>query len=172
MPSALCFLFEKVRWNKPGDGDEYSWLNDKEAPADIVYDLRAKNGELSLWFIDNERSNLARVIAAFMTLKKEYKKQDYILFDWGIIESLGLIVTNEPANTKDEEANKAWHRNLKYLTMGAVCRLAECMYLYGETDRSYEAEIDESLIDGIKSGKINLNELQTELRNKLLPHIS
>lgn len=63
----MARILRKIRKNRWYKTEEISWLPDNELQADALDDLRTKYNELSVYRIDENESNLDRVIAALAT---------------------------------------------------------------------------------------------------------
>ena len=83
------------------------WLEDDDTQADALWSLRTKGNQLSVWLIDDNKSNLKRVIAALAAGRDTLDKIDYALIDRRVLESPdipvskvdGLSVSNTTART-------------------------------------------------------------------------
>jgi len=58
-------------------GDRPDWLPAGEVPAEAVQDFRADGNELSVWYVEPDRSNLDRVLTAIAANREHFEKIDY-----------------------------------------------------------------------------------------------
>ena len=101
---------EKERW-KWGE-KKLNWLTQGEMPAAPLSDLRtSKTSILSVWFIENDRSNLERVVAAMAANLQHVDKFDCIIFPTNLLETVSIPIKTARGQTADNDANQRWHRN-------------------------------------------------------------
>lgn len=111
-------VINKNRWYRSSPP---SWLPENEIPAQCLADVVPKPEEsLSLWRIDDDRSNLNRVTAAIAAARRNLDKLDYALFPIAIIDLLGLSVAQSPGKTPDNVANTTWHWEIIELTASGL----------------------------------------------------
>ncbi len=100
----MSLLFRKVResrWYTAGDAAEFAWLPASDAQADALDDLRTKSNALSVFVINEDRSNLERVATAFAASGDELTNIDYAIFDDDVLHRLGVPPRPEPGRTPD-----------------------------------------------------------------------
>lgn len=166
MTLGLRILNDKRRWDSPESG-EYPWLREGEIPADTLIDFKTLDNTLSIWLIEDDSSNLDRILGAFAATRKYFDKVDYILFDFHIIIELDIKVKYEKGNTPDDNANSTWHRSIIELSAQKVLALAERLYFEGDKRRKLPPEIKSIITTGIKAGYINRESLDSNLTNKV-----
>ncbi len=54
-----------------------AWLKPGQVPADVFRDFRVANGKLSVWHIEDDRSNLEQVIMALAATRDTFAPFDY-----------------------------------------------------------------------------------------------
>jgi hypothetical protein len=164
MPLLLRKIDHKVKWAK--DGEALKYLLSDQAPADVLQDLRTEDNRLSLWRIEDNKSNLSRVLAAIVSTREHLQKMDYILIDFRHIQENGLRFEQEAGDTLDKEAN-SWHIDVIQLSALDIARLANLLFVNGERVRQLEPELIEVLRQSVKAGHIREAELKRTVAQKL-----
>lgn len=150
MPYLLRKIKNKSNWfRKPALPKEVTL---GEISADVLGDLITTNNALSVWAIEDDRSNLPRVLAAIAATRDNLQKCDYLLFDRSAAEARGLKLRQTPATSPDSEAAGTWHFELVDLTVGSLADLAKEMFCNGEAARVFERELLDDLRQSIQSG--------------------
>lgn len=140
-----------------------SFLENGDIPADCLSDLRTKENKLSVWYIDDDSSNLPRVLTALAANCDDLSNIDYLLFDHQIVAELGLEVSKTSGGTPDKEANSAWHRDLEDLSGRKVLNFATAIF-YGSTlGRKPENVVSEWLKAGIDNNYLDRSKLKPKL---------
>lgn len=78
---------------------------------------------LSLWLIDEEQSNLPRILAALASTRDSLKNIDYLLIPSTVLDK-GLEPTKTTGHSNDDVANESWHYDIQGITAVGACRLA------------------------------------------------
>jgi hypothetical protein len=68
----------KARWYQY-DRSDFPWLLEEDIPADPLGDLATNDNELSVWQINDDKSNLPRVAAALAANCDDISNLDYAL---------------------------------------------------------------------------------------------
>lgn len=114
--------------------DVRPWLDKSGAsiaPADIVSDFKTKENKLSLWRIEDDKSNLCRVIVAISCNKADrttIKQFEYVMIDSRCLQSKGFKINQTDGNTKDKEANKKWHYDINELSGDMLLQIVKLFY--------------------------------------------
>ncbi len=165
MRELLRKIDRKINWAKDGDFTKY--LSADAAPADALQDLSTTENRLSIWRIEEDRTNLDRVLAAIVSGRDNLQKCDFIIFDSRHIEENGLEIEANPGGTLDSDANSKWHLNLTHLSATGLGRLANAMFAYGERHRRFERELIPLLRQSISSGYIQEAALKPNVAAKV-----
>ncbi|MGH7146627.1 MAG: hypothetical protein ACREIJ_01830 [Nitrospiraceae bacterium] len=157
----------KSRWYKINPPP--SWLLQNEIPAQPLADVVPRPDEnLSLWRIDDHRSNLNRVAAAIASGREKLDKLDYALFSIAIIDQLGLTVVQSSGNTPDVDVNSNWHWEIIELTANKAVLLAKELYASAEITRKLPIAVL-----GLIQEEIRLKHLiKTNLNPKLIADLN
>jgi len=155
------------RWDW-AEGD-IPWLPAGEFPAAPLADLRTSlTSSLSVWLIEDDRSNLERVVAALTATRDHLDKYDYILFDERLIGDAGVHAEDTGGRSLDGEANDRWHRDLVQLTSSHLVQLARLIHRHGQPDRVLEPRVKELITGAVRAGLINSARLKDQLRQDVL----
>jgi len=164
MPLLLRKIDHKVKWAKGGEASKY--LPPEQAPADVLHDLKTEDNRLSVWQIEDDKSNLTRVIAAIVSTREYLQKLDYILIDFRHIQENGLRVERESGDTLDKQAN-SWHVDVIQLSASDLARLANLLFANGERVRELEPQLLNMLRQSVNAGHIHEAELKPTVAQKL-----
>ena len=120
----MTFLFREIEnkswWDK--SQDDLTWLEEGQLVADVFKGLRTEKGTLSTYFIDAERSNESRVVAAFACTRESLQRVDYVLIPTDAVADI-FKTKIIPGETADDEVNR-WHRDIVDLTAQKLVELA------------------------------------------------
>jgi hypothetical protein len=112
----VCYVFREIRnkswWDK--SHDELPWLKCGELVADVFKGLVTKKGGLSTYLIDEDKSNLDRVLAAFACTQESIQRVDYVLIPMDRVLCAFKVVCI-PGDTADDLVN-SWHCDVVELT--------------------------------------------------------
>ena len=141
-------------------------LKDNDAQADAFASLKTSGNLLSVWIIDDDRSNLNRVIAALAAGRDFLDKLDYALIDEAAIDDIGIHFNHADGNTPDEGANQRWHQDLAGLTGQRLVALAAKMH-GSNMARVPKRGVRDLILESIDSGFFAKESLKDKLRENL-----
>ncbi len=156
----LLRKIRKNRWYKP---DVAAGAPASPMPADPVGDLYTSGNDLSVFQIENDRSNLERVVTALGANAETISNVDYALFEDRLVTQVKLEINETPGGTPDEEVNK-WHRDIAVGTADNLLALAKGIYSVCETERVSEKEIHSWVAQGLERGELSRSNLNPKLR--------
>ena len=122
----LLRKIRRVRWD-PELTKEIPGLASNECPSDCLADLNTAECNLSVWQINDDRSNLDDVVVALGSNCDRITNLDYALIDREKVEAISKLkktVGQSPHN----KANDNWHWDLIGLSVERLRQLAELMY--------------------------------------------
>jgi hypothetical protein len=151
-----------AKWLSQEDG---SWVPEGEIPADPLGDLPTDRGALSIWFVEDDESNLTRILCALAAKRDFLANFDYLLLDDRVTEELSLKVAQVPGDTADPEAN-ACHRDIIELTATKLARLARAMYV-APRRRVSEKRVRNLLEEALRGKWLDPTKLKEKLANSL-----
>ena len=160
----MGFFLRKIRKAKWYKHPDVLWLGEGELQADALSDLKTEANELSVWFVEADRSNLERVIAALAAEGDHLSNFDYALCAVNDVLSLEIEVTQSPGRSPDQQANEAWHRDLTKLTARALLDLAGVIRSNDERHRVQKKQVEQLVARGVMSGKINREKLKPSVK--------
>lgn len=159
----LLRKIRKPRWYRT---QELSWLSQGEIPADPLADLSTTSNELSTWHIEDDLSNLERVIVAIAGTWDRIDSFDYALFDQRLVEELNIEMQQTMGDTPDAQANH-WHRDLVHLSAQRLAELARAIWMDGRTDRKLQKEIRDALARAVSRREIDPNRLKPNVQSQV-----
>lgn len=162
----LLFLkVHKIVWQKDAVPP---FVPTGDIPADCLGDLRTQENELSVWHIEDDKSNLNRVLTALAACCEFVSNFDCLLFDHAVVTRLGLKMNQADGETPDNVANQSWHRDLVELSGKRMLDFAIEIFHGGETQRFPKKQVLELLKAAIAANEID----QSRLGQRVLREIS
>jgi hypothetical protein len=155
---------EQRRWYK----GTFPWLVQNEIPADPLADLKTSQNNLSVFYINEDLSNLTDVITAYAATRDYAVNFDCLLFDEQICSELNIEIKETKGTTCDEEVNIKWHRDLTKLSADKLLELAKVIYQKGKQCRKSEKEITEMVARASRAGRIPIKDLKEKLRQRVI----
>ncbi len=120
MPSLL-------RKTAPGKWrEDDTWMRLGDLPADAFNDLRTDRNALSVWWIEDDKSNLEDVLTALAATGNCASAMKYRLLDPSIMTGLGIEISLAPGDSPFARAN-GWHRDLTKLTCESLFAIARVL---------------------------------------------
>src|SRR5438045_1847252 len=119
----MPFLLRKLTKQKWQPEYAIGWLLEGDLQADALNDLATQNNELSVFHIDDDKSNLNRVVAALAAKRDSLDKLDYALVASQIADDAGFKTRMIKGDTADEAVNQ-WHRDITELSVANLANLA------------------------------------------------
>lgn len=101
------------------------WLKEGELQADALFDFEARSNRVSVWKLEDDGSNLGRIIAGMAATRDTLANWDYAVIDQKDLDDIGIDITRSRGVSVDDEANDRWHWDLVELTADKVYRLAQ-----------------------------------------------
>lgn len=163
MTLVLREIYKHPPWYKVS---VHPWLQNGEIPADPLTNLRTTVNSLSVWLVDNDRSNLERLVAALMA-KRDLKEFVYLLFDHIILDQMPIRVEEKFGATPDDGINHL-HRNLSDLSgrvaLDLVSTILKSQY---ETDTMIPTEVIGYVTRSVLAGYIDYNQLSKPFKREI-----
>lgn len=161
MPQYLLKI-TKRKWDKL----DVPWLQTNEIQADPLGDLKIKDGTLSVWYIEDDKSNLDQIIAGLAATRQKIDKFEYGLFDQAVIDTADIRVELTQGEIPIESAN-SWHRDLIHLTVYRASNFVKTLFNAIEKERLIYDEVKARILEAVKTGNINLQKVQPSLRETI-----
>ena len=155
-----------IRWwdSQRNLGEE--WLKEGELRSDALKSLRSKDNKVSVFLIEDDASNLDRILAAFAAGRQELNDVDFAIVDFEDVKPLGLELRDDDADTPDSTVN-AWHRDIVHLSATKVLALANHLQIKAHFCRRRGKHIHKLIKEGIAAGHIDKGLMRTELLKEL-----
>jgi|WetSurMetagenome_2_1015567.scaffolds.fasta_scaffold501911_2 hypothetical protein len=158
----LLRTIRKTRWIRDPN---IAWQQNV-VKADAMIDLKTEENCLSVWYIQDNKSNLDEVITALAANRDDVVVMDYMIIDASIPESIKIKMTDDKGNSPYKDAN-LWHRHLIELTTEKMYLLSKEMCERGIKIRKLPKEISALLINALETNKIDANLLKRKLVERL-----
>ena len=146
------------------------WLGSGEVQADVFTsrDLWTEDNKLSVWEIENDKSNLDQVVAAMASNCDDIANFDYVLFDEKLISKLRITIDSAEGDSLDPYANKTWHRHLIELSGIKLLKLARAMlHKRNETKRILPKKVEEKIAKSNDAGRLDLARMSGKIMARL-----
>jgi hypothetical protein len=127
----MALLLRKVRQSRWFREPAAAFLEVGDVPADPFVDLQTKENLLSVWEVEQDRSNLVRVVRAIAVGGQRIDHTGYILFDSDHLASAEIQFQTSHGQSEDMGIN-ACHRDL-VLSGKKLLALAKLLLQHGET---------------------------------------
>lgn len=163
----MSLFLRKIRRSRWHRGDLVPWLAEEELQADALLDLKTEDSRLSVWVVEDDRSNLRKILAAMAAGSDNLSNLDYALFDSGLVEGIAATTSLAPGNTPDRQANEEWHRDIVELTVAKIQKLARIIGFSAKKERAGCKEVAEAIAEAVKEGRINLESLKESIKKKV-----
>lgn len=160
----LLVLIRKSRWL----GTVPPFQGVADAPADCLVDLKTEKNELSSWFVDDQKTNLNRLLTALAANRDSFQNIDYITFDFDLPGRLNLTLRSTPGETADSHANRSWHYDLT-LSARQLVELAVEIHLSGTKGRLLPKEV-QRLVEASTGKELNQAKINKKLAAKLVAY--
>jgi len=161
----LLLKIHKIVWQRD---DLPSFLPHDDVPADCLVDLKTDENELSLWHVEDDKSNLNRVVTALASNAGFVSNFDYLLFDYNVVTSLGLKINRTDGKTPDRVANRSWHRDLVELSGKRISEFAIGVFYNGEAERVTKKKILELLKAAVAANEVDQSKLASRIASEVL----
>jgi hypothetical protein len=156
----LLRAISKPRWySKP-------WLKTGKAQAMALWDLRPTENRLSFWYVENDKSNLPKVVAAIAAGRDGPDKLDYALFDQDLLTNTGVKIKQTAGDSYHKEADENWHRDVAELSAENVAEIANIIMEHGIKDRIFDRDVTRLVKQEVTSGAIDVYPLKDRLKKK------
>lgn len=162
----MPFLFRAVKKNRWDLEESSDWVAEGDVPADWITDLKTSNNTLSVWLVDDEKTNLERIIAAFATTRDRIAQVEYILFDPKLLIPIDIEIQKIHGNSADEGAND-FHHDLVKLSGTKLINLAKMIAENCEFVRVYPKEVLQLIRASVDAGKIDKRGLPKEILKEI-----
>ncbi len=141
----MALLLRTVRRGRWVGALGHDWLEEGDVAADPLADLRTSENTLSVWQVDDDKSNLLRIVAAFASTRDTFANFDFALVQEEVVADLGIEIR---------------HTN-------GLARLAKQMVAKSETRRIPLKQVKQLIEDAVNSNQIDVQGLNNTLKQRL-----
>ena len=164
----MGYILRKIRRAKWLNHAGASWLKTDEIQADALFDLKTTSNILSVWYVEQDQSNLNSIIAALATSRTDrISNFDYVLIDEKYLDELGIQKVKKDGDTPNSKANRLWHIDFVELTARTIYLFAQVISRRGQLNRLHQKEVLERVRNEIYAGNLEFNKMKEELQNKI-----
>jgi hypothetical protein len=158
MAKLLRKVKKQNRWYR---SEAQPLLDAGDVPADPIGDLNTSGNRLSVYRVDESRSNIERIARALAVNAQHLDNVGYVLFDISLLERASIGLDSTRGDTDDSVVNE-YHADLIDLTGNKLVTLTRLILLEGESDTILKKRIVELVREGLGS-----KELPERVRDKL-----
>ena len=162
----MPLLLRKIRKGKWYKNDSVLWIGENEIQADALGDIVTSSNTLSVWLVEDDKSNLEQIIIALASGCDNISNFDYALLDVDSLSSLGTKIETKEGSTPYARANQ-WHRDLVELTTNKLFNLAEAIFVLSDRERVAEKTVLNWIKDAVRNGQIDKMKLSAGITKKL-----
>ena len=162
--SFLLRTIRKAKWIKIGD---VSYQSADDLPADSLGELKTKSNKLSVYHINDNRSNLERVLTALAARRDSVSHIDYTIFDYEHVAGFDLRIENSPGDTADATVDNSWHRDLIHLSAVQLGTIARTIIAGAERERVPEKVIHRWLKRGLEERRLRRKCMKESILSQL-----
>jgi len=160
------FVLRKIRKAKWYKHRGVPWLAQGDLQADALGDLQTSNNELSVYYIESNKSNLERVVTALAANRDFISNLDYALLDLEVLSELGIKTERRAGETPDAQVN-TWHIDLVELSAHKLMDLADAIYKHADKRRLQKKKLIQLIVKAVTSKCIDGTRLSPELSKEI-----
>lgn len=162
----MAYLLRKIRKSRWYKTEETNWLNNEELQADALDDLRTQSNAFSVFHINQEETNLHRVVAALAANNKFLSNFDFALFDEEVISETGIKIKKSLGDSPDDQVNN-WHSDLRELSAQKLLHLASQIRTRAKINRMNHLQVLNLVADSLINGRIERSHIKWESQEDL-----
>jgi hypothetical protein len=159
-------LLRKIRKNKWCKSDSVPWIEEDEIQSDALGDLITSSNTLSVWLVEDDKSNLEQVIVALASSCDYISHLDYALVKADLLLNIGVKIESKEGLTPYSKANK-WHRDLEEMTATKLYKLAEIIFIHSDIARVSQKDILNLIKVAVQKEEIDKAKLKEGIINKI-----
>jgi hypothetical protein len=163
----LLYKTEKRgRWLTVRERAEAWLVQHGKLPADVLWQFKTKNNTLSVYALDVDRRNAARIVAAILSSKDAHgglDSTDCLIFESNVVDAVGIAIKEVPGLTPDVVAN-TWHRDLVEISADQLVAFSEALIRHAEMETLLEDELVAALKLAWVAGSVRKESLSKKAR--------
>lgn len=164
----MPFVFRNIGnkfWYSADQRDFKKWLSDGELVADVFKELRTTRGSLSVFRVEDDASNLDRVVSAYACTRNSLSDLDFVLVPLDAINA-EFEATETPGQTADDEVN-AWHLDIEHLSAGKLLLLAQIFRDHRSSmDRYRKRHVTTKIRESLEKRQLDFERIHEALQPK------
>lgn len=165
MPSLLR-VANKRRWD--WTVEDFHWLPAGTIPAAPFGDLApSSTSALSVWLIEDDESNLNRIVAVLAAGRKHLDKFDYAVVSDRALAEIGIRLEAKAEPCPDNDASARWHHNMIRLTSADLQALVQVIHTQGQLKRLLKPQVQAILRTAVASGQLDVSRVEKGLLESL-----
>ena len=161
------FLLRSIRKAKWYKNLGVPWLSDVELQADALSDLTTSANCLSVWQVEDDFSNLNRVVAALSSKRNVLVNFDYALINQELLTSLEVKIKQSLGDTPDLDANAKWHWDIYELSVSTLVRIANFIHKSANIERVMPNDVAKAISISLRANTFDLNKIDQKLLNRI-----
>ena len=134
-----------------------------QVQADAMNDLKTKDNKLSIWILDEEKSNLERVVAAVASKREKLSKFDYAVFDLKLVDKMKIKREVTKGDSPDLNTNNL-HNDLVELSTKELYKLANAIQFKSTKGRFLGEDVKNLIQENINKGNIDFDKMNQKIR--------
>ena len=164
MPLIFREIGNKSWWDKAHD--EFHWLGKDEIVSDVYKGVKSIKGTLSAYWIDDDKTDLVRVVAAIACKRSSLENFDFVLVPENELES-NFEIQRTPGTTADDLVN-GLHRDIVHLTAANLLNLV-CIFRDHKTSmtRLSKDEVKEAILASLSQESLREGDVSSGVKKKL-----
>ena len=155
----MPLILRKIRKAKWYRSDAVPWLAKEDLQADALVDLATKGNRLSVYVVEDDQSNLERIIAGLAANCDFISDFDYALFAQEALDEIKINAEDTNGETPDPVVN-SWHRDLVELSAANIFALAKVIGTKAERKRVLSKRVLALVARAVVSGQIERDKLR------------
>lgn len=129
-------------------------------------ELRLHNDRLSVFLVNDYKSNIYRIAAALAATRRNPDTMEYFLLDVSELDALSINWRNTPMDTTPDDAVNCVHVDLIVPDPAKLTDLAQTLRTNGETESLSRNEVKQMITRGIVAREIDLERIRIKSRRK------
>ena len=166
MPFALKKIRQANVW-APDSVADLPWVPDGDIVADLLADFQTRGGATSVWLVEDDRSNLDRVLVALAVNRDHLTNIDYILFDLDLLSQADVKTEKGDGKTSDDMVNDQWHLNLVELSGHKLVSLTRRIFERSEAGTMLKKRLGELALQALGSSRLNTDKINPKMKEDL-----
>ena len=155
----MPLLLRKIRQARWYDHKAVPWLPEGSLQADALSDLKTESNALSMWQVQDDKSNLEDILTALAAHCDGPANLDYAIFDQDLLSAIGVEAKCAPEGTTKAAV---WHRALPELTAEKLMDLAGIIMRHAKRERLPERKIFSLVKGAVDRGEIPVVQLKPQ----------